>query len=145
MKMGGNVLNYYGAMELGAVTSPGLDDPNEVRRTTAGRPTFGVEVKIVDDDGREVENGIEGEIMARSLCSSSGFYKDEEAAKQIWNENGWAATGDLGLIDERGNLVIVGRKKEVIIRGGQNIYPATPYRLCSTWITDFGSWTSMRV
>jgi len=123
-KMGGTVLNYYGSMELGAVTSSALNDPDEVRLTTAGRPTFGTEVKIVDDEGQEVENGIEGEIMARGLCSSSGFYKDEKATKQVWNENGWAATGDMGLIDEGGNLVIVGRKKDVIIRGGQNIYPA---------------------
>lgn len=123
-RMGGIVLNYYGSMELGAVTSCGLDDPAEVRRTTAGRPTFGVELRIVDEEGRDVGRGAGGEILARCLCSSSGFYNDEEATRELWNEEGWAATGDIGLIDESGNLVIVGRKKDVIIRGGQNIYPA---------------------
>ena len=123
-KMGGTVLNYYGSMEIGAVTSSRLDDPDEVRMTTAGKPTFGAEVKIVDGDGKEVETGVEGEIIAKSLCSSSGFYKDEKATREVWSEEGWAATGDMGVIEERGNLVIVGRKKDMIIRGGQNIYPA---------------------
>lgn len=123
-KMGGTVVNFYGSMELGAVTSSRLDDPDEVRRTTAGKPTFGAEVKIIDDDGKEVEKGVAGEIVAKSLCSSSGFYHDEKATREVWNEEGWAATGDMGVIDERGDLVIVGRKKDMIIRGGQNIYPA---------------------
>lgn len=123
-KMGGSVLNYYGSMELGPITSPRLDDPYEVRMTTAGKPTFGVEVKVVDGDGQEVERGVESEVLAKSLCSSSGFYRDEKATGEVWNEEGWAATGDMGMIDEQGNLVIVGRKKDMIIRGGQNIYPA---------------------
>jgi len=71
-----------------------------------------------------VRQGVEGEIMAKSLCASSGFYNDEKATREIWDEEGWAAMGDIGMIDERGNLVIAGRKKDMIIRGGQNIYPA---------------------
>ena len=62
--------------------------------------------------------------MAKSLCSSSGFYKDDKATSEIWNEDGWATMGDIGMIDKQGNLVIVGRKKDMIIRGGQNIYPS---------------------
>ncbi len=123
-KLGGTVLNYYGSMELGAVTSSGLDDPYDIRMTTAGKPTFGAEVKIVDGDGKEAKKGAEGEIVAKSLCSSSGFYGDEKATREVWNEEGWAATGDMGMVDGRGNLIIVGRKKDMIIRGGQNIYPA---------------------
>jgi non-ribosomal peptide synthetase component E (peptide arylation enzyme) len=123
-KMGGTVMNFYGSMELGAVTSARLDDPDEIRMTTAGGPAFGAEVKIVDDDGKEVEKRVAGEIVAKSLCSSSGFYQDEKATWEVWDEEGWVATGDIGVIDERGNLVIVGRKKDMIIRGGQNIYPA---------------------
>lgn len=123
-KMGGTVMNFYGSVELGAVTSSGLDDPGEVRMATAGKPTFGAEIKIVNSDGEEVKTGGEGEIVAKSLCSSSGFYKDEKATRELWSEEGWAATGDMGVMDARGNLVIVGRKKDMIIRGGQNIYPA---------------------
>ena len=123
-KMGGVVLNNYGSMELGNQTSVWLDDPYEVRLTTVGKPNFGAQIKIVDDEGREVERGVAGEIMAKSLGASQGVYQDEKATREIWNEEGWAAMGDMGMIDEQGNLVIVGRNKDMIIRGGQNIYPA---------------------
>ncbi len=123
-KMGGTVLNNYGSMELGNMTSARLDDPHEVRMNTAGKPIYGVQIKIVDDDGIEVARGQVGEIKARCLCSSLGFYRDEQATREIWDEEGWAGMGDLGMIDSRDDLVIVGRKKDMIIRGGQNIYPA---------------------
>ncbi|MEE8419623.1 MAG: AMP-binding protein [Dehalococcoidales bacterium] len=123
-KMGGTVLNNYGSMELGNMTSARLDDPHEVRMNTAGKPIYGVEIKIVDDNGVEIKRGQVGEIRARCLCSSLGFYQDEAATREIWDEEGWASMGDLGMIDSRGDLVIVGRVKDMIIRGGQNIYPA---------------------
>lgn len=123
-KMGGTVLNYYGSMELGPVTALRLNDPYETRMSTAGKPTFAARVRIVDDNGREVERGVEGEIIAKSLWSSLGFYKDEKATQETWDDEGWAAMGDMGVIDRQGNLIIVGRKKDMIIRGGQNIYPA---------------------
>jgi len=123
-KMGGTVLNNYGSMELGNIAALRLDDPKEIRLSTAGRPFYGAQFKIVDDNGKEVERGVEGEIIAKCLCASSGFYKDEKATGEVWNQEGWAAMGDMGMIDEQGNLVIVGRKKDMIIRGGQNIYPA---------------------
>ena len=122
-KMGGTVLNNYGSMELGNMTSARLDDPHEVRMNTAGKPIYGVEIKVLDDEGVEVEKGQVGEIKARCLCASLGFYQDEAATREIWDEQGWASMGDLGMIDSRGDLVIVGRKKDMIIRGGQNIYP----------------------
>ncbi|MDP7525549.1 MAG: class I adenylate-forming enzyme family protein [Dehalococcoidales bacterium] len=122
-KMGGIVLNNYGSMELGNITSVSLDDPFEVRMNTAGKPIYGVEIKITDDDGREMESGKVGEIKARCLFASLGYYQDDQTNREIWGEGGWASIGDLGLVDGRGDLVIVGRKKDVIIRGGQNIYP----------------------
>ncbi|MFC1948947.1 AMP-binding protein [Chloroflexota bacterium] len=123
-KMGGTVVNNYGSMELGNLTSARLDDPHQVRMNTAGKPIYGVQVKVVDDLGREVERGRVGEVMAKSLCSSLGFFEDEKSTREMWNEAGWAEMGDLGMIDGNGDLVIVGREKDMIIRGGQNIYPA---------------------
>ncbi|MEE8414359.1 MAG: AMP-binding protein [Dehalococcoidales bacterium] len=123
-KMGGAVLNNYGSMELGGLTSARLTDSYNVRMTTAGKPIFGVRIKIVDNEGKEVTKGTVGVIMARSLCSSLGFYQDEKATREVWNEEGWASTGDMGMTDKRGDLVITGRQKDIIIRGGQNIYPA---------------------
>jgi len=77
----------------------------------------------VDDEGNEVPQGGMGEVWGSGPCCSSGYYNDQEATRQAWTEDGWFRTGDLGMIDEKGNLVIVGRKKDMIIRGGANIYP----------------------
>ncbi len=89
-----------------------------------GQPISGNEIKLVDAEGNEVDQGEIGEIMIRGPGSSSGYYKDPEATSQAWTKDGWYKTHDLGKWDERGNLVIMGRERDMIIRGGQNIYPA---------------------
>jgi len=122
-KMGCCIVNDYGAYDIGNVSQATIDDPPEVRLLTVGKPHPGLEVKLVDDAGKEVPEGEAGEVMIRGPSCQSGFYLDPEATWATWTRDGWGRTGDLAKWDEQGNLVIVGRKKEVIIRGGQNIYP----------------------
>ncbi|MFC2021011.1 AMP-binding protein, partial [Chloroflexota bacterium] len=123
-KIGGVVLSQYGAVDFGLATVPLPDDSFETRSSTVGKPWFGAEIKIVDDNGQEVSEDAWGGVMAKSRYSALRYYKDPEATEAVWDKDGWYNTGDLGRFDNDGNLVIVGRKKDLIIRGGQNIYPA---------------------
>lgn len=122
-KIGGIVINGYGAVDFGGSTMPTLDDPPEVRFLTVGRPIKGTEFKMVDDAGKEVATGQVGEIWGRSASCAWGYFQDPDSTKQAWTEDGWFKSGDLGKWDEKGNLIIAGRKKDMIMRGGQNIYP----------------------
>ncbi|MDP2644767.1 MAG: AMP-binding protein [Desulfobacterales bacterium] len=117
------IVQYYGSVDAGGsmITSPG--DPQEDRLLTAGRPMPGVEVKLVDDEGRKVPKGAVGEVWVRGATFISGYFKDPDATSRAWTSDGWFRMGDLGRWDDRGNVVIVGRKKDMIIRGGQNVYP----------------------
>jgi non-ribosomal peptide synthetase component E (peptide arylation enzyme) len=84
-------------------------------------------MKLINDQGKEVKLGEEGELCFRGPGTSSGYYKDLELTKKIWGaigKDGWFKTGDLARINPDGNITITGRKKDVIVRGGQNIYPA---------------------
>lgn len=122
-KLGCPIVQTYGAMDSGGMTLHSFYDNAEVRLFTIGKPAGGNEVKLVDDAGKEVPKGSPGEILVRGPTLVSGYYDDPETTRQVWTRDGWYKTGDLGTFDESGNLVIVGRKKEIIIRGGQNIYP----------------------
>lgn len=115
----------YGQTEASPViTQTRVDDPLEFRVSTVGKPLEGVEVKIVDiHTKKEVPNGVIGEICARGYNVMRGYYKMPEATKQAIDEDGWLHTGDLGYIDQNGYLRITGRLKDMIIRGGENIYP----------------------
>lgn len=123
-RMGGITLSQYGAVDFGAMAMPLPEDDFATRVYTVGEPRFGTSVKIVDDGGKEVAKGMSGEIVGKGPYCSSGYYKDLKATEETWNREGWYATGDLGKFDEQGNLVIVGRKNDMIIRGGQNIIPS---------------------
>jgi non-ribosomal peptide synthetase component E (peptide arylation enzyme) len=103
-----------------------IDDTFEQRLFTVGKPWLHGEIKIVNEKGEEVPIGEEGEVLVRGACTGGGYFKDPEMTKEVWGtlgEEGWYRTGDIGKIDEDGNLRLLGRKKEIIIRGGQNIYP----------------------
>ncbi len=123
-KLGGTVINVLGAVDFGGecVTSP--QAAREVRMTTAGQPLEGVtEIRLIGDDGREVTGAGVGEIRGRGPSCVSGYFRDPETTWKTWTKDGWYSLGDLGRWDAEGNLVVVGRKKDMIIRGGQNIYP----------------------
>ncbi len=117
------IVQVYGAMDAGGMTIHSFSDPDEVRLSTIGKPVEGNEIKLVDDDGREGPDVKVGEIWAKGPTLVTGYFKDPETLASAWTEDGWYKTGDLGKFDQDGNLLIVGRKKEMIIRGGQNIYP----------------------
>ena len=116
------VVQGYGATELGLGCFNRPDDPVEVRLGTVGRP-LGGQIKLVSDAGKEVAVGEVGEILGKDPGEAAGYYNDAEATSKSWDEEHWYHTGDLGRFDVHGNLTIVGRKKDMIIRGGQNIYP----------------------
>jgi len=115
----------FGATETGgglAISS--LADSAKQQAETVGRPLPDTEIKIVDDQGRELPPGEVGELACRSDGVMLGYYGAPEATAEVLDEEGWYYTGDLAMIDADGYLRIVGRKKDMIIRGGQNIYPA---------------------
>lgn len=122
-KIGGTVISGYGLTDWGGMTITPPEWPRKIRLASSGKPIWGTEVKIVDEEGNEAPQGETGEVWGKGPCCSSGYYNDPEATRQAWTEDGWFRTGDLGIIDEKGNLAIVGRNKDVIIRGGANIYP----------------------
>lgn len=122
-KMGLTILNHYGAIDIGFATSTYLDASLEARLSSVGRPMPDVTLKLIDDDGSEVTQGDIGEIIWSSEKGGTMYYRDLEATLAR-EAKGLTRTGDLGKLDDDGNLYIVGRKKDVIIRGGQNIFPA---------------------
>ena len=118
---GAAVLNSYGMTEGGHATFTMDPEGARTRPGAVGRPTPPVEVRIVDDDGRPCAVGAVGEVHTRNPDGHREYYKDPAATARLW-EGGWLHTGDLGYLDADGYLFIVGRKKEMIVRGGMNIY-----------------------
>ncbi|MCA1685038.1 MAG: AMP-binding protein, partial [Planctomycetia bacterium] len=115
----------YGQTEASPIiTQTSVDDPIEVRVGTVGRPIPGVEVRVVDPLTRaDVAPGEAGELCARGHGVMAGYYKNPEATARVLDADGWLYTGDLARKRDDGNYRIVGRCKELIIRGGENIYP----------------------
>jgi fatty-acyl-CoA synthase len=115
----------YGQTEASPIiTLTSVDDPLEVRVGTVGRPIPGAEVRLVDPLTRQdVAPGEAGELWVRGHGVMAGYYKNEAATNRVIDAEGWLATGDLARRREDGNYRIVGRCKELIIRGGENIYP----------------------
>lgn len=123
-EMGCDIVVSYGLSETSpTLTMTKFGDSDHLRAETVGAPLPGAEVKIVDDDRNEVPAGVVGEIACRSYGVMKGYYNMPEKTMEAFDEDGWFYTGDLGTLDEKGYLRIVGRKKEMIIRGGYNIYP----------------------
>lgn len=116
------IINHYGGIDAGSVAACDFDDPTDIRRFAVGKLHVGNEVKLVNKDGEEVPVGDIGEVCFRGPGAVGGYWKDPDMTKEVWKD-GWFHMGDLGKLDEFGNLMIVGREKQVIIRGGQNIYP----------------------
>jgi acyl-CoA synthetase (AMP-forming)/AMP-acid ligase II len=115
----------FGATEMGGgIAVSSLSDSDHQRTETVGRPLLDTEVRIVDDQGQQLPPGQVGELLCRSQGVMVGYYQAPELTAEVMDEDGWYHTGDLAAIDEDGYLRIVGRKKDMIIRGGQNIYPA---------------------
>jgi acyl-CoA synthetase (AMP-forming)/AMP-acid ligase II len=118
------IITGYGLTEGGtaAATSPG--DDFETIATTVGRARPGFELRIVDDKGHDVPAGEPGEILLRGGSIMSHYLDDPKATAESLSPEGWLSTGDLGVLDDRGCLRIVGRSKDMFIVGGFNAYPA---------------------
>ncbi|HEY74718.1 MAG TPA: acyl--CoA ligase [Thermoflexia bacterium] len=114
----------FGATEIGGgIAATDLGDPEDRQAETVGRPMPGVEVRVVDDEGRPLPPGEVGELWVRTEGRMVGYWGAPDLTAQVVDEEGWYHTGDLAVMDEEGYLRIVGRKKDMIIRGGRNIYP----------------------
>lgn len=115
----------YGQTESSPViTQTKTDDSIEKRVSSVGKAHPGVEVKIIDPvTGEESPTGVPGELCTRGYLVMKGYYKNEEATKNAIDEHGWLHTGDIAVMDEDGYIDITGRIKDMVIRGGENIYP----------------------
>jgi acyl-CoA synthetase (AMP-forming)/AMP-acid ligase II len=118
------VLTAYGLTESsGTVTMCRRSDPPHIVATTSGRAIPGLEVRAVVD-GLEVPSGEPGEIVVRGYTVMSGYWKDDAATAQAIDAQGWLHTGDIGIMDEAGNVTITDRVKDMFVVGGFNAYPA---------------------
>ncbi len=113
-------MRSYGCTEHPSITMGTGDDPLQKRAYTDGRPMLDVEIRLVDDEGKEVAAGEEGEVCSRGPDQFLG-YMDPAMDAEAFDEEGWFHTGDIGRLDTDGYLVITDRKKDIIIRGGENI------------------------
>jgi len=114
----------YGMTETSPVSfQSASDDPLEKRVSTVGRVHPHVQVKIIDEQGAVVPTGTSGELCTRGYSVMLGYWDDQEQTDESIDEAGWMHTGDLAIIDDEGYCDIVGRVKDMIIRGGENIYP----------------------
>lgn len=113
----------YGSTEIPTLTTTSPDDPLELGATTEGKPIWAAELRIVDEEGREVPPGREGEIIARGPDCFVG-YRNASLDAEAFTPDGWFRTGDLGVVDSGGYLTVTGRKKDIIIRKGEKISAA---------------------
>jgi acyl-CoA synthetase (AMP-forming)/AMP-acid ligase II len=119
------VITGYGLTEAcGIATMCRHDDDPETIATTSGRAIPGVEVQVVDDDGKQVGSGDAGEVVVRGYNVMLGYLGEPSETAATIDADGWLHTGDIGVMDERGYLRITDRKKDIFIVGGFNAYPA---------------------
>lgn len=123
--LGLQVLRAYGMSEhfVSTICRPG--DPLEKRVMTDGRPFPGTEVVVYDEQRhQQLPTGVQGELAVRGPGVAVGYLRDRERTAETWTDEGWQFTDDLAVVDEDGYVTIVGRKKDLIIRGGLNISPS---------------------
>lgn len=111
----------YGLTETSPVVS--VCSAGAHREGTVGKPIRNVEVRIVDSEGRDLSAGGEGEILVRSPGVMKGYYKKPDETRRVIDADGWFRTGDIGRLDEDGYLTVTGRVKEMLIIGGENVFP----------------------
>ncbi len=122
-RLGISIVRSYGSTEHPSTTGCTHDEPAPKRLYTDGKPLEGIEMRIVDASGRDVAPGDEGEILSRGPDRFLG-YTDPLLSDEAIDADGWYSTGDIGMLDPDGYLVITDRKKDIIIRGGENVSAA---------------------
>ena len=120
-RLGATVSAGWGMTENGLVTANRHEDPEEKVVGTDGAPVPGMELVIVDDEGRPRPAGVEGELLVRGPSQFVGYFRRPEFTASAHTADGWFRTGDRGILDGDGYLAITGRTKDVVIRGGENI------------------------
>jgi non-ribosomal peptide synthetase component E (peptide arylation enzyme) len=120
---GAVITSDLGTQDMGSVSGCRVEDPKELRRRTVGRMLPGNKVRLLAEDGMEVSPGEPGTLYFRGPHAPAGYYRDEELTATVFDPEGWTTTGDIVKFDQN-CLWILGRAKDMIIRGGQNIYPA---------------------
>lgn len=120
-----DIISVYGLTEASpGMTATRVTDSPEIRATTVGKALPFVEVKVVNPEtGEDCATGVQGELCCRGYNIMKGYYKDPEATAAVLDAEGWLHSGDLGTMDAEGYFRVTGRIKEMIIRGGENIYP----------------------
>ncbi|HZM57710.1 MAG TPA: AMP-binding protein [Acidimicrobiales bacterium] len=121
--LGISIVRMYGSTEHPSITGSHHSDPEHHRLNTDGRPLEGVEIRLLDDDGRPVGPGEPGEIWSRGPDCCMG-YTDPVLTAALFDDRGWYRTEDIGVLDGAGYLTITDRRKDVIIRGGENVSAA---------------------
>lgn len=120
-RLGCKFYNVYGSSE-GPCTQTRYEDPEEIVLHTVGWPLCPYdEFKVIDANGNELPTGKEGELVARGPCIFRGYYKSEAENQEAFTPDGFYRTGDIAKFDPEGHLIITGRRKDIIIRGGENI------------------------
>lgn len=119
----GHLIELYGMLETGFHTFTRVTDDPEAVAGTIGRSAPGMALRLIDEAGRDVPLGAEGEIAAGGPTVHLGYHKNPTANAELFTADGWFRTGDLGQLDAAGNVKIVGRLKEMINRGGQKFFP----------------------
>jgi acyl-CoA synthetase (AMP-forming)/AMP-acid ligase II len=116
------------ATSLVTTTYPGIDSVEAIT-TTVGRAAWEVELRVVDDAGRDVPAGVAGELLCRGFNVMRGYWEEPEQTREAFTDDGWLRTGDIAVADDDGYIRITDRKKDVIIVGGFNVYPAEVERI----------------
>jgi acyl-CoA synthetase (AMP-forming)/AMP-acid ligase II len=119
----GHLIELYGMLETGFHTFTRFEDDPEAVAGTIGRPAPEMALRLIDEHGRDVPPGAEGEIAAAGPSVHLGYHKNPAANAELFTADGWFRTGDLGVMEPSGNVRIVGRLKEMINRGGKKFFP----------------------
>jgi HIP---CoA ligase len=125
------IANGYGLTEatsLVTAAAPSIDDLEHIV-TTVGRPAWDVEVRLVDEQGHDVPAGTPGELLVRGYSVMAGYWEDPEKTAEVIDAGGWLHTGDIATRDAEGYVMITDRKKDMVLVGGFNVYPAEVERI----------------
>jgi acyl-CoA synthetase (AMP-forming)/AMP-acid ligase II len=122
----------YSCTEAGVGLGTAFDDPEEDAVLSVGRPHPSVDLAVLDDDEQPVRPGDVGQVCLRSPAVMTEYWRDPEATSAAFTDDGFVRTGDLGWVDDRGRLRLVGRTKEMYVRGGYNVFPVEVESVLST-------------
>jgi acyl-CoA synthetase (AMP-forming)/AMP-acid ligase II len=131
-RFGAKLATRYSCTEAGIGLGTAFDDPDEDAVESVGRPHANVDLALRDAEGAGVAPPDVGEVCLRSPAMMTGYWRDEAATANAFTADGYVRTGDLGWIDEQGRLRLVGRTKEMYVRGSYNVYPVEVEALLST-------------